>query len=480
MVRHWIVGAVLGLTSAQAALGNVLGADMQLFNPNTDGLDFVTVESSDVIEPGFINFGLFLNYAVNTLPYFETDESIQTRAKFNDRLLGADFNAGIGIIDDLSLGISFPNIVTQSVKREGFQGRFRDNGNTEVRVNTKYRLWGDETAGIAIGGVVNFNRLKSNPYVGKTNSPLYGMQLITHGRPTERVTLGANIGYRIRPTAKPIEEASPIKPLPNQWIASLAASYLFPDIDTRALVEIYGSRPAKSVEKNSQRSASSSELLVGAKHDWSNELSIHTGLGTELEHGLSTPDWRIYAGVNYAFGPKLDTEKRVSTQADVKPTKKVKPFTGQVKAFEKVIVHDILFEFDSDQRMVGASKQTIEDLAKYLVIPPMYTKLVITGHTDSLGPTEYNDRLSLNRANTIKRWLVSQHKMDPAKIFTEGRGEREPVANNANFQGRQLNRRVEFRIYRQDKVEKIDAKSIKLKIDDAKTKSMQLNQPVQK
>ena len=135
-----------------------------------------------------------------------------------------------------------------------------------------------------------------------------------------------------------------------------------------------------------------------------------------------------------------------------------------------MIVHDILFEFDSDQRMVGSSKQTIEDLAKYLVLPPMYSKLVITGHTDSLGAAEYNDRLSLNRANTIKRWLVSQHKLDPAKIFSEGRGEREPVASNANFQGRQLNRRVEFRIYRQDKVEKIDAKSIKDRV----------KQPIQK
>ncbi len=46
---------------------NVVGTDVQNFNPTTSGLDFVTVQSSETLEPGFINFGLFLNYTKNTL-----------------------------------------------------------------------------------------------------------------------------------------------------------------------------------------------------------------------------------------------------------------------------------------------------------------------------------------------------------------------------------------------------------------------------
>ena len=67
------VGVVVFFSSlllSMPAVANVIGTDTQNFNTTTDGLDFVTVQSSKTLEPGIINFGFFLNYAVNTLPYF--------------------------------------------------------------------------------------------------------------------------------------------------------------------------------------------------------------------------------------------------------------------------------------------------------------------------------------------------------------------------------------------------------------------------
>jgi outer membrane protein OmpA-like peptidoglycan-associated protein len=458
--RVALVGMFSLLTGVNELHANVVGSDMQLFNPTTDGLDFVTVESSETLLPGYVNFGLFMNYAVNTLPYFEAEGTSQSRTKFNDKLLAADLNVGVGLLKNLSVGLSLPQILTQSVSTGGYHGKFRDNGNTEVRLNSKLRLVGDEDGGIAIGGVVNINRTKDNPYVGKGNAPIYTAQLIGDKKVTSELTLGANLGYRWRKSAESLPEADPIKPLPNQIIASAAASYHIADLDSKIIFEIFGSKPAKSATVNGDRTASSSEALLGVKHDVDHSLAIHGGFGTELQHGLSSPDWRIYAGVNYAMGPSASEPKRVSSESKA-PVINAKPFSGPPKAFEKVVVHDILFEFDSDDRMVGPSKDTLEQLAKYLVQPPAYTKLIVTGHTDSIGGVGYNDELSLNRANTIKRWLVNQHRLDPAKIVTEGKGEREPVAKNANFQGRQLNRRVEFKIYRDQKVEKFDPSKVK-------------------
>jgi len=70
---------------------NVIGSDIQNFNPTTSGLDFVTVQSSETLTPGIFNFGYFLNYAVNTMPNY-VDVNTRSRTNFEDSLLGADIN----------------------------------------------------------------------------------------------------------------------------------------------------------------------------------------------------------------------------------------------------------------------------------------------------------------------------------------------------------------------------------------------------
>jgi outer membrane protein OmpA-like peptidoglycan-associated protein len=67
----------------------------------------------------------------------------------------------------------------------------------------------------------------------------------------------------------------------------------------------------------------------------------------------------------------------------------------------------------------------------------------IVGHTDNVGPSAYNQRLSEQRADSIKVYLVKSG-VDPAKIAILGVGERIPLADNATREGRARNRRVEI------------------------------------
>jgi outer membrane protein OmpA-like peptidoglycan-associated protein len=455
---------------------NVIGSDMQNFNATTSGLDFVTVESAATLEPGFINFGLFMNYAVNTLPYFEETETIQSRTKFNDTLLGADINVGYGILKNLDLGLSLPQIVSSTVKAKGWNGKFRDTGNTEVRGNIKYQLTGDEKGGVAIQGVVNINRTKDNPYVGKSNSPIYSLLLIGSKQVNQEVALGLNLGYRWRKAGKALENADPIKPLPNQFIWSGAVNYHITALDSKLIAEVFGSSPVKKVDKNGDRTASSAESLLGVKHDIDTNLAIHGGFGTEIDAGLSSPDWRIYVGVNWSTGPKFDQPSRVSIEEPpIKAAPVAKPFAVAPKPYENITVHDLMFEFDSDHLLVGQSKETLKDLADHLNQPPRFTKLIIIGHTDSIGTTEYNDELSKRRAGTIKKWLVDEHKLDATKIIAEGHGERHPIAGNGNYQGRQMNRRVEFRIYREGIKDEIRSTANEKAAEAAKMRSGKAN-----
>ena len=461
--------SILSVFLTPVSFANVIGSDMQNFNATTNGLDFVTVESSETLQQGFLNFGLFMNYAVNTLPYFETTTTVQSRKKFNDTLLGADLNVGYGVSKNFDLGLSLPQVVTSSVKTKGRNGKFRDNGNTEVRMNAKYKLFGDDKEGVAIQGLVNINRTKDNPYVGQSNAPIYSIVLIGSKQITNEMGMGVNLGYRMRKSGAALPEADPIKPLGNQIIWSGAINYRVESLDSKIIAEIFGSSPVKKTTTNNDRTASSSEALLGIKHDVDTNLAIHGGFGTEIANGQSSPDWRIYAGLNYGMGPKFEQPPRVTPQESAPIALVAKPFDVEPKAFEKIVIHDVMFEFDSDHLVLGASKTMLKELGDHLKKPPMFTKLVIVGHTDDIGSTEYNDQLSKRRAETIKLWLSNEEGLDPSKMFAEGHGEREPVSGNGNFQGRQLNRRVEFRITRDQEKEEsrseINAKAAEGAVD---------------
>ncbi|MEC8831800.1 MAG: OmpA family protein, partial [Bacteroidota bacterium] len=71
-------------------------------------------------------------------------------------------------------------------------------------------------------------------------------------------------------------------------------------------------------------------------------------------------------------------------------------------------------------------------------------KLNIIGHTDSDGSDESNITLSKNRAEAVKKALVSVYGISAERLSSAGKGEAEPVADNNTAQGKAQNRRVEF------------------------------------
>jgi outer membrane protein OmpA-like peptidoglycan-associated protein len=68
----------------------------------------------------------------------------------------------------------------------------------------------------------------------------------------------------------------------------------------------------------------------------------------------------------------------------------------------------------------------------------------VEGHTDSIGKDAYNLRLSQQRAESVRRYLINQGKLNPNQVVAVGFGESRPIADNKTEQGRALNRRVEF------------------------------------
>jgi OmpA-OmpF porin, OOP family len=69
----------------------------------------------------------------------------------------------------------------------------------------------------------------------------------------------------------------------------------------------------------------------------------------------------------------------------------------------------------------------------------------VVGYTDSIGTEEYNQELSVRRANAVKEFMVSEG-IDPGIIDVKGMGEADPVASNSTAEGRAQNRRVEISV----------------------------------
>ncbi|VVN89757.1 OmpA family protein [Pseudomonas fluorescens] len=122
----------------------------------------------------------------------------------------------------------------------------------------------------------------------------------------------------------------------------------------------------------------------------------------------------------------------------------VKP-VEPVRAEVIVLRDDVLFAFDKFSLTPSAQSQLDSLMSKLQNADVVSIKVI--GHTDSKGSDAYNQVLSERRASAVADYLLSRG-LAPDKLSSEGRGEREPMADNETDAGRAQNRRVELHINR--------------------------------
>lgn len=112
------------------------------------------------------------------------------------------------------------------------------------------------------------------------------------------------------------------------------------------------------------------------------------------------------------------------------------------KKGERIVLRGIHFEFGK-ATIRPDSYGILDEAAKVLKDNPNL-KVEIGGHTDSVGSDSYNMKLSFERANSVRRYLISVHGIDPIRLIAKGYGEGMPIADNKTKDGRAMNRRIEF------------------------------------
>jgi outer membrane protein OmpA-like peptidoglycan-associated protein/tetratricopeptide (TPR) repeat protein len=116
---------------------------------------------------------------------------------------------------------------------------------------------------------------------------------------------------------------------------------------------------------------------------------------------------------------------------------------GSVKVGNKIVLKNIFFDLNK-ATLRSTSTTELEKLYTFMVEQPDL-KIEISGHTDSLGKDKSNQVLSASRANAVVNYLT-QKGINKNRMVAKGYASKMPIATNETEEGRQLNRRTEFKI----------------------------------
>lgn len=120
---------------------------------------------------------------------------------------------------------------------------------------------------------------------------------------------------------------------------------------------------------------------------------------------------------------------------------------------DRIVIDDkIQFEYDSAE-IKSVSHELLDEVVEIMQANPQIEELDIVGHTSSEGSLHHNNKLSTDRAAAVEQYLVD-HGIDAARLTSQGKGPSEPIADNDTEEGKQANRRVEFKVTKTAKTAK--------------------------
>ncbi|MFH1534620.1 MAG: OmpA family protein, partial [Patescibacteria group bacterium] len=115
----------------------------------------------------------------------------------------------------------------------------------------------------------------------------------------------------------------------------------------------------------------------------------------------------------------------------------------KIEAGKKIVLNNIFFDF-AKSTLRPESMLELNRLVELLKDSPTL-KIEISGHTDNIGSYAYNIKLSEDRAKSVVNYLISKG-ISTYRLAYKGYGYNQPIATNYTEEGRQLNRRTEFKV----------------------------------
>lgn len=175
--------------------------------------------------------------------------------------------------------------------------------------------------------------------------------------------------------------------------------------------------------------------------------------GTEIGLATSDPSTGAYkivlpSGARYGYLAEAEGYVAVNANIDLNDLEEYKEITQDlflvpIETGATVVMNNIFFDFDRSA-VQEDSYPELRRVVEFMNDNPG-VEIEISGHTDSMGPTNYNQGLSERRARSVFDYLI-ENGVASDRVVSRGFGESNPVADNESDEGRAQNRRVEFKI----------------------------------
>lgn len=189
---------------------------------------------------------------------------------------------------------------------------------------------------------------------------------------------------------------------------------------------------------------SSTFATIGAGAKWYITDNLYARAGVDADYKLDNGKWdyapTVGLGVNFGGGSKPAPAPAPAPEPVAEAPAPVEAAAPQVVRVQL----DVKFDFNKAV-VKPNSYADIKNLADFMKQYPQ-TTTTVEGHTDSVGPDAYNQKLSEKRAGAVKQVLVNQYGVGAGRVSSVGYGKSRPVADNKTEAGRAINRRVEAEV----------------------------------
>lgn len=416
-----VFGGLMGAEQSAHALESSFNAIN--FTPATDNTNYYTVWGSKTLDPLQFNTNLIFDYGRKPL---ECDGCPQ-----NDvisHLIVGNLGFGIGITERFEIGINLPVVMYNQFYNETTGVEQTDGGIGDVSFSTKIRLVDIDAhrVGFSLLPFLTAPTGDSEKFLGN-GSVTGGASFIVDFKPADVFEIALNAGYRFRDDVTRTSTR-----IDDQILYGVGlVGHVTDHVDV--LGEIQGSTVARDAWGSVPQSPLEAE--VGVRYRMDNGFAFNVGGGPGIIDGVGSPTFRAIAGISFT-SPKRD--------ADEAPRSTPAPKRARLDEDQKkiVITDRIYFDFDKDT-LKTESFPVLDDVASVMKNDDRIKLVMVEGHTDSVGSDAYNDSLSTRRARAAMNYLIKAG-VDSSRLEFSGKGETQPIASNANDDGRAQNRRTEF------------------------------------
>jgi outer membrane protein OmpA-like peptidoglycan-associated protein len=414
-----LVTALSG-SSAVAATG----FDSLSFKPASDHGYYLTVEQSQTL--GQWGYALGLTGELSSRSLVLKDAAGTKIQDVIRKQVSADFGAAVGFLDWLNMGVVVSGVPWQQFVTPGTLASDDGARMGDVMVNFKARLLNNEKApiGIALVPFVTLPTGNEQHFVGNGKVTGGGLAVLDTKRFADRVSFSVNAGAQIRDEVA----LSPGTTINDQFLYGAGVNVavakpvqLIAEADGWTTFDDFFGANSRNLELDG-----GIRVLPGEKRNF----QVTAGGGVGLMDGAGAPDWRVFTTVAYRH-PKGE-----EAPPPPEPLPEIKE--------EVITTNKIHFAFNK-YVIKPASYPIIQEILNGIQGRADVEGVRVEGHTDSIGSDAYNQKLSDQRANSVRTFLID-HGYPAEKVTAVGMGETSPIADNATKEGRAQNRRVEFHL----------------------------------